>query len=103
MRLAVEAQQRGAVVKALIPELSRDIGVVHRAGRVTEAATAFLDYSKVLVKQWDRAIDRRIEQGESRIAATATTVAAMERRNVLAFRNESPIQRISDARRSPDL
>ncbi|MFE5641549.1 LysR family transcriptional regulator [Rhodococcus sp. NPDC056516] len=103
MRVAVEAMQRGAEVKDLTPSLSRDIGFVHRVGRTTETATAFLDYSNLLVGQWDRAVDRQMALGHSRIEATSTIVAAMERRNVAAFRNESPVERVPDDLLPPDL
>lgn len=93
VRLAVEAQQRGAVIKELTPHLSRDIGVIHRAGRLTEAAAEFLRYSKVLLEEWGDAVSRRKSQGLTRLEATALTVEAMERRNLADFRVKSPIRR----------
>lgn len=93
LRLAVEAQQRGAVLKALDPELSRDIGVISRTGRLTEASSEFLTYTKSLLEQWTNSVDRRAAEGHTRIEATALTVAAMERRALAEFTAESPIQR----------
>lgn len=40
--LAADAAARGAVVRALRPAVSRRIGVVHRPGRLSPAAVAFL-------------------------------------------------------------
>ena len=40
--LAREAQRRGAVVRAARPPITRQIGLIHRAGRLSPAATAFL-------------------------------------------------------------
>ncbi|MFD6064616.1 LysR family transcriptional regulator [Rhodococcus wratislaviensis] len=91
-RIAVEAQQRGAVVKELDPPLRRDVGIVHRRGRLTEAASAFLEESTELVDSWARAIDRLMHAGHSRIEAAALTVAAMERRTLAEFRKASPLQ-----------
>lgn len=96
LRLAAEARQRGAVVREVEPGLEREIGVVHRSGRLTDASTAFLNLSQTLVQQWERAIDRRMAQGSSRIDATSSTVARMEARNLERFSEASPLAGIAD-------
>jgi DNA-binding transcriptional LysR family regulator len=40
---AREAQRRGAVVRAMRPAITRQIGLVHREGLLSAAARAFLD------------------------------------------------------------
>ena len=46
LRIALDAGQRGAVVRDLKPHLSWSVGVIHRADRMTPAAADFLDYTR---------------------------------------------------------
>ncbi|WP_185564459.1 MULTISPECIES: LysR family transcriptional regulator [unclassified Rhodococcus (in: high G+C Gram-positive bacteria)] len=94
MRIALDAAQRGAVVRELAPELRRQMGVVHRPGRLTGAASAFLDQTKASLASWDRAVERRMASGLSRIEAAALTVSAVEKRQLEEFRIQSPISRL---------
>lgn len=94
MRIALDAAQRGAVVRELAPELRRQMGVVHRPGRLTGAASAFLDQTKASLASWDRAVERRMATGLSRIEAAALTVSAVEKRQLEEFRIQSPISRL---------
>nr|WP_322000681.1 LysR family transcriptional regulator [Rhodococcus qingshengii] len=94
MRIALDAAQRGAVVRELAPELRRQMGVVHRPGRLTGAASAFLDQTKASLASWDRAVERRMASGLSRIEAATLTVAAVEKRQLEEFRIQSPISRL---------
>ncbi|WP_228118036.1 LysR family transcriptional regulator [Rhodococcus erythropolis] len=93
LRMALEAHQRGAVVKEVAPTLTREVGAVHRVGRVSEAAVEFLDYSAEIAQQWESAVARRQAGGHSWIEAAALTVAAMERHNLAGFRDQSPLRR----------
>ncbi|WP_370185392.1 LysR family transcriptional regulator [Rhodococcus wratislaviensis] len=102
LRVALEAHQRGAVVKEVVPALDREIGAVHRLGRISEAAAEFLTYSEELVQQWERAVGRRRAGGHPWIEAAALTVAAMERRNLEGFHGQSPLRRAPLAQEHPD-
>lgn len=91
LRVALEARQRGAVVRAIEPQLQRRIGVVHRAGRLTAAAATFVEGTKDGIASWDRAVERRVASGLSRIEAAGQAMAAMERRHLDMFRARSPL------------
>ncbi|MFG2520831.1 LysR family transcriptional regulator [Streptomyces sp. NPDC048527] len=92
LRVALEARQRGAVVRDLDPHLSWPVGVVHRHGRLTPAATAFLAHTKDRLASWARAVERRVAAGESQIEASAATMSAVERRQNARFRASSPVR-----------
>ncbi|WP_408909788.1 LysR family transcriptional regulator substrate-binding protein [Streptomyces luteolus] len=91
LRVAMEAHQRGAVVREVDPPLQRRIGLVHRSGRLTKAAAAFLSETKADLASWNRAFDRRMSSGMSRIEAAGEVMAAMEKRQLDRFRERSPI------------
>ncbi|MFC9786998.1 LysR family transcriptional regulator [Rhodococcus sp. NPDC127528] len=92
LRVALDARLRGGVVRDFSPQLVREIGVIHRPGRLTEAASAFLDNTRNRLASWNRAMDRRMESGMSKVEAAAMTVAAIEKRQLEAFLVESPIR-----------
>ncbi|GGU45733.1 LysR family transcriptional regulator [Nocardioides albus] len=90
-RIALEARQRGAVVRDLSPHVSRSVGAIHRPDRLTPAAAMFLDYTKQQLASWERAVSRRMDAGSSRVDAAAEVVAAIERRQREQFREIGPI------------
>lgn len=49
-RLAADAAQRGAVIRSLQPALSRRVGMLHRRGRLSPAATAMLSLAVELLR-----------------------------------------------------
>ncbi|MBZ4017165.1 LysR family transcriptional regulator [Streptomyces purpurogeneiscleroticus] len=91
LRVALEARQRGAVVRAIEPQLQRRIGVVHRSGRLTAAASAFLEGTRADLASWNRAVERRMASGLSLIEAAGQAMSAMEKRQLDTFRARSPI------------
>lgn len=90
LRIALEARQRGAVVRDLEPHLSWPIGAIHRPGPLTPAAAAFLAYTKERLASWAEAVDRRMADGASRVEAAAQTAAAIERRQRGELRSAAP-------------
>lgn len=90
LRIALEARQRGAVVRDLEPHLSWPIGAIHRPERLSPAAAAFLTYTRERLASWAEAVDRRMAAGASRVEASAETVAAIERRQLGEFRTALP-------------
>lgn len=90
-RIALEARQRGAVVRDLSPHVAWSVGAIHRSGRLTPAAAAFLDYTKRQLASWERAVGRRMDEGTSRVEASADVVAAIERRQRASFDETVPI------------
>ncbi|MGC4946769.1 LysR family transcriptional regulator [Streptomyces sp. DT224] len=91
LRVALEARQRGAVVRDLSPHRSWPVGVVHRPGRLSPAAAAFLQHTRDRLASWSRAVERRRAAGSSLIEASAATMAAVERRQRERFREEYPV------------
>lgn len=91
LRVALEARQRGAVVREIEPRLERRIGVVHRTGRLTAAASTFLKGTKADLASWNRAVERRMASGLSRIEAAGQAMSVMEKRQLERFRARSPI------------
>ncbi|WP_275793007.1 LysR family transcriptional regulator [Prescottella equi] len=92
-RLAAEARNRGAVVTDLSPGIERELGLIHRPGRLSEAASAFLTCTREALDQWDSAVSRRMRSGMSRLDAVAATVARAEEVNAAAFARTSPLRR----------
>ncbi|RFC70794.1 LysR family transcriptional regulator [Streptomyces sp. AcE210] len=92
LRVALEARQRGAVVRDLDPHLSWSVGVVHRQGRLTPAAAAFLAHTKDRLASWARAVERRMAAGASQIEASAATMSAIDQRQNARFRACSPVR-----------
>ncbi|MGW6456500.1 LysR family transcriptional regulator, partial [Streptomyces sp. NPDC055078] len=91
LRVAIEARQRGAEVREIEPQLQRRIGVVHRPGRLTAAASAFLAKTNADLASWAGAVERRMASGLSRIEATGHVMSAVEKRQLDRFRARSPI------------
>ncbi|KQY57330.1 MULTISPECIES: LysR family transcriptional regulator [unclassified Nocardioides] len=98
-RVALEARQRGAVVRDLSPHVSWSIGAIHRSDRLTPAAAAFLDYTHQQLASWERAVVRRMAAGASRVDASAEVVAAIERRQRVLFDEIGPIYPAGPAER----
>ncbi|GAA4481257.1 LysR substrate-binding domain-containing protein [Rhodococcus olei] len=92
LRIAVDARQRGAVVRELAPCLVRQIGVIHRPDWLTEVAEAFLRQTREGLASWNAAIDRRMATGMTHVEAAASTVAAIEKRQIEEFLSESPLR-----------
>ena len=102
LRVALEAHQRGAVVMEIDPVASREVGVIHRPGRMTEAATEFMAKSEKLVQQWEAAIDRHMKQGHGSVESAVLTAEAVERRNQEGFRARSPLLHRRDGSNATD-
>lgn len=92
LRIALEARQRGAVVRDLEPHLSWPVGAVYRPGRLTPAATDFLAYTQERLASWARAVERRMSQGTSRVEAAADAVAAIDRRQRQRLQEAPPVR-----------
>lgn len=80
LRLAVEARAHGAVVRELDPPLTRTLGMIHRAGRVSETTVEFLSVADELLKQWYGSLERHRAEGASLVDAATLTTDAIHRR-----------------------
>lgn len=99
LRMALDAHLRDAVVREVDPPLRRDIGAIHRPGALTPASAAFLEHTRDRVASWDRAIQRRMDDGAGRVEAAAQTDRAVRRRQLAAFRQRSPVAPLRDPER----
>lgn len=80
LRIAVEtARHRGIIVRELSPPLTRELGMIRRHSRMTEAASAFLHYSQKLLQQWYGSLERHSAQGLDLVSAGSQTVSAIDR------------------------
>lgn len=79
LRLAIEARNHGAVVRELDPPLTRNLGMIHRSGRISEATIEFLGVANDLLAQWYGSLERHRIEGKDLVEAATLTVDAIHR------------------------
>ncbi len=80
LRIALDAHRHGGVVRELSPHLYRQLGVVHRPGRMTAAARAFLDYSSHSLETWLVNLEQNRAAGHSLFEAALMAAQDADRR-----------------------
>ncbi|MFC0449440.1 LysR family transcriptional regulator [Rhodococcus jostii] len=80
LRIALDARHRGGVVRELSPALSRPLGMVHRASRLTAITTEFVEFSTRSLQSWLRGIERNTSRGHSLVEAASLTALAADHR-----------------------
>ncbi|MEE2058579.1 LysR family transcriptional regulator [Rhodococcus artemisiae] len=80
LRIALEAHRHNGVVRELSPHLSRQLGVVHRPGRMTAAARAFLDFSRRSFEMWLQNLEAHRAAGHSLFDSALLSMQEADRR-----------------------
>lgn len=88
LRTALDAAQRGGVVRQLVPPLTRPLGVLYRTSRLTAAASGFLECARASVSEFRDAVAVEMASGASLIEAAERVRAAGDRR--LRAENSGP-------------
>ncbi|GAA1958628.1 LysR substrate-binding domain-containing protein [Nocardioides panacihumi] len=80
LRAAIDARQRGGVVRELTPGLSRSIGVVHRQAPLTTATQDFLAHVHRSVDAWRAGVAVQRAKGLTTVEAAGRVTAEADRR-----------------------
>ncbi|MDG3010160.1 LysR family transcriptional regulator [Rhodococcus sp. D2-41] len=80
LRSGLDALVRGGVVRQLTPPLTRKMGVVHRPGRITDAASQFVASSRESLTKFAKEVNGLMAEGNSLVDAAARARQAGDRR-----------------------